>query len=126
MHNTRFPHAEKQARPQQVTLLQSVVICCQICADCCPPLHTDCRLRPNQGGLTLAELAMLPHSAATRGGQKTQPKSVRALFLFYHTRTREQSTGLATAGATRPLDEMIRTRDERRSNERQGNEREHE
>ena len=80
-------------------------------------MHTDCRLRPNQGGVTLAELAMLPHSAATRGGQKTQPKSVRALFLFSHTRTREQSTGLAIAGATRPL-EGVEVRDEMRRDEK--------
>jgi len=48
--NTRFPHAEKQARPQQVTLLQSVVICCQICADCCPPLAYRLSSASQSGG----------------------------------------------------------------------------
>ena len=42
-------------------------------------------------------------------------------FVFLsRTRTREQSIGLATAGATRPLDEMVSMRDEKRSNEKQG------
>ena len=108
----------------------SVAVYCDLLADLCSLLLPPaCRLLSAsriQGGVpTAAKLEMLPHSGGQKQHHRGRVFSSRYVFLS-RTHTREQSTGLATAGATRPLDEMIRTRDERRSNERQGNEREHE
>ena len=57
---------------------------------------------------------MLPHS----GGQKTESSGPAFSFYFVSlSRTREQSTGLATAGATRPL-EGVEVRDEMRRDDK--------
>ena len=74
----------------------------------------------------MAKLAILPHS----GGQNTDPQWSRFQFDLCFLDAREQSTGLVTAGATRPLegvevrDETGREREGTREKERERGERE--
>ena len=67
-----------------------------------------------RGEITAENLEMMQHN----GGQKTEPLWSQFQFELCLAFSREQSTGLATAGATRPLEE-VEVRDEMREKERE-------
>ena len=94
----------------QRTAGHSVAVCCNLLADMCSlVLPPACRLLSAchiQEGVHIGKLAMLPYMLPHSGGQKQHNRRVFSLrFVLLPTHTREHSTGLATAGATRPLDD---------------------
>jgi len=99
----------------------SVAVCCDLLADLCslllPPCMQTIVCVSHSGGSSHSGEAV---NAATQWWPENStivwPRFQFELCLAFSTRTREQSTGLATAGATRPLEE-VEVRDEMREKE---------
>ena len=85
----------------QATLSQPVVIFRKICAVCCSPLRSECYLwLVRRGRAHHDNNADAAHIVVARKQNQAALLSVFISSLFL---AREQSTGLATAGAIRPL-----------------------